>query len=156
MEISGGSVLKYGAALFVGGALVHYAKKASHEISKGELVDEAKRLEQDLILVKDATYAPRAELSDRERSAALNHLNGIHGRLKDFQARNKPTPEAAVEKASKTLDKGLEKSSGVVTKAWHWLFGAPDKKKEDQQPDLTPDTPVEVEIKTPGASQDED
>jgi gas vesicle protein len=143
MELGLGTVVKYGIAVGAGVGLCHLASKAKQEVRKGELVDEAKRLEQDILLVKDATYSSTSELSDRERGAALDHLNSVHMRVKQFQDRNKPSPEKVAEKLTKGIDTASEKSIGVFTKAWRWAFGGPKEEKEEIK------TIEAVEIKTP-------
>lgn len=142
MEFDGASLVKGAALVGVGGALVYAGTRASREVAKAELCDEIGLVIQDVILVKDATYAPSGELSNRERSAALHHLEGIHDRLRESKSRNKPSPQKTAERADGVLTKYVAKPVGNLV---GWLFGSKDDKKEVKPEEEE----TEVEIKTP-------
>lgn len=142
MEIDGAGLAKIGVAASVGGALVYAGMKASREVAKAELCDEIELVEQDMLLVRDATYSPSGELSTRERNAALHHLDGIQDRLKEAKARNKPKPQQAAEKATGLVTKFVTKPIGSFV---GWLFKDKDKKEEKTEDDAD----TEVKIKTP-------
>ena len=134
MEINFTKLLGLGA--FAAGCVVvgRMSNQTGVELQKAALCDEAEKLECDVLLLKDANREMPGDMSHREREGSTRLLDDVHGRLKDFQSKNRPATDKAAEKLNDGIDQGVSvvgRVCGGVAKIFTpWTWG---KKTEDEK-----------------------
>ena len=140
MEINFAKILGLGA---LGAGCVYVGRlsnQAGVELQKADLVDEAKALESDVLLLMDANREFPGDMSHREQEGSNRLLTGALSRLKEFQEKNKPSPDKAADAINDGVDEGINvvgrvfKGVATVLRPWKW---GKDKKKKEEKAETT-------------------